>query len=234
MRAVYGEYAPALIVLLRLPWHRMHASFFNYPHYSRRFGASAEGETTWALESVSAFRRCVANFTADQCALSFESLTRDNEEGICVLMHMRTSPSRQMIAPSLPIFGPCIHPSLPCAYPLIFAPPIVCSLLSLRPAHQGHVFRLLEALAKGVYTAARASSRGLSQDSATYSCQGSTLPQSPGACRSITVESNAHAGRPTGWITTQGWIAVDTDSHAEGTSRILCAHLERAAGAPPR
>ena len=29
---------------------------------------------------MGAFRRCEANFTTDACALSFESLTRDNEE----------------------------------------------------------------------------------------------------------------------------------------------------------
>ena len=44
MRAAYGEYAPALIVLLRRPWARMHASFYNYPHYRRRFGEGDEGE----------------------------------------------------------------------------------------------------------------------------------------------------------------------------------------------
>ncbi|KAL1524901.1 hypothetical protein AB1Y20_019779 [Prymnesium parvum] len=80
MRAAYGERSPLLIVMLRLPWRRMHSAFWNYVHYRNRFGASAEGESKWAAESVAAFRRCEANFTTDQCALSFESLTRENEE----------------------------------------------------------------------------------------------------------------------------------------------------------
>ena len=80
MRAVYGTFQPMLIVLLRQPWTRMHASFYNYPHYSRKFGGSAAGELQWATESVAAFHRCEANFTSDHCALSFESLTRENEE----------------------------------------------------------------------------------------------------------------------------------------------------------
>lgn len=80
MRAAYGEHAPKLLVMLRLPWRRMHASYFNYVHYGKHYGASAEGETAWAKEAVSAFRRCEGNFTTDACALSFESLTRENEE----------------------------------------------------------------------------------------------------------------------------------------------------------
>ena len=83
VRAVYGEDVtrqPALIVLLRLPWARMHAAFYNYGQYGRRYGASAQGEAAWAAESVAAFRRCEANFTTDDCARRFESLSRDNEE----------------------------------------------------------------------------------------------------------------------------------------------------------
>lgn len=57
VRAVYGDYSPALIVMLRLPWRRMHASYWNYPHYSHKYGASAEGEARWVAESVEAFRR---------------------------------------------------------------------------------------------------------------------------------------------------------------------------------
>ena len=63
-----------LIVMLRLHWRRMHASFYNYVHYRNKYGANAEGETRWVAESISAFRRCEANFTTDHCALSFESL----------------------------------------------------------------------------------------------------------------------------------------------------------------
>ena len=80
VRAVYGAFSPALLVLLRKPWRRMHSSFFNYPHYSRHYGATAAGESQWAREAVLAFRRCESNFTTDACALSFESLTRENEE----------------------------------------------------------------------------------------------------------------------------------------------------------
>lgn len=36
MRAVYGSYEPALLVLLRLPWERMHAAYYNYVHYRNR------------------------------------------------------------------------------------------------------------------------------------------------------------------------------------------------------
>ena len=60
----------------------MHAAFWNggYPHYRSRFGADATGEGKWAQESVTAFTRCSSNFSAAACALSFESLTRENEE----------------------------------------------------------------------------------------------------------------------------------------------------------
>ena len=74
VRAAYGPHVPMLIVMLRLPWRRMHASFYNYVHYRNKYGANAEGETRWVAESISAFRRCEANFTTDHCALSFESL----------------------------------------------------------------------------------------------------------------------------------------------------------------
>ena len=80
MRAVYGRFEPSLIVLLRQPWHRMHAAYYNYVHYARRYGSHAAGEVQWATESIGAFRRCEANFTTAACALSFESLTRENEE----------------------------------------------------------------------------------------------------------------------------------------------------------
>ncbi len=80
MRAVYGGFEPSLIVLLRQPWHRMHAAYYKYVHYARKYGNHAAGEVQWAAESISAFRRCEANFTTAACALSFESLTRDNEE----------------------------------------------------------------------------------------------------------------------------------------------------------
>eukprot|EP00962_Isochrysis_galbana_P006848 scaffold1854_cov113-Isochrysis_galbana.AAC.8 len=36
MRAVYGSFEPALIVMLRLPWERMHAAYYNYVHYRGR------------------------------------------------------------------------------------------------------------------------------------------------------------------------------------------------------
>jgi len=80
VRAAYGDYQPALFVLLRRPWARMHASYHNYVHYKRHFGDSVAGEVAWVVESVSAFRRCEANFTTDHCALSFEVLARENEE----------------------------------------------------------------------------------------------------------------------------------------------------------
>ena len=83
VRAVYGDEPgrqPALIVLLRLPWARMHAAFYNYVQYGKRYGASVQGESAWAAEAVAAFRRCEANFTTDDCARRFESLSRDNEE----------------------------------------------------------------------------------------------------------------------------------------------------------
>jgi hypothetical protein len=80
MRAVYADVRPKLLVLLRQPWARMHASFQNYVHYAKRFGADAAGEVAWATEAMRAFRACEGNFTTDACALSFESLTRDNEE----------------------------------------------------------------------------------------------------------------------------------------------------------
>ena len=79
MRAVYGaHFEPAVLVLLRLPWERLHASWYNYPHYRRRYGD--EGEGRWVDESIGAFRACEANFTVDACALRFESLSRPNEE----------------------------------------------------------------------------------------------------------------------------------------------------------
>lgn len=78
MRAVYGEHTPALVVLLRQPWHRMHASFYNYVHYAKRFGNHAAGELEWATESIGAFRRCEANFTSDQCARSSRSRIRSD------------------------------------------------------------------------------------------------------------------------------------------------------------
>lgn len=80
VRAAYGEASPNLVVLLRQPWQRMHSAFYNYPHYRGRYGATAAGEEKWARESVAAFRRCEGNFSTASCALSFESLTRDNEE----------------------------------------------------------------------------------------------------------------------------------------------------------
>ena len=36
MRAVYGNFEPALLVLFRLPWERMHAAYYNYVHYRGR------------------------------------------------------------------------------------------------------------------------------------------------------------------------------------------------------
>lgn len=83
MRAVYGDEPkrqPALIVMLRRPWERMHAAYYNYQQYGKRFGSHADGEATWAAEAVGAFRRCASNFTVDDCALRFESLARENEE----------------------------------------------------------------------------------------------------------------------------------------------------------
>ena len=81
MRAAYGDsFAPALVVMLRLPWARMHSAFHNYGQYGRKYGASAAGEAAWAAESVGAFQRCAGNFSRDACALGFESLARENEE----------------------------------------------------------------------------------------------------------------------------------------------------------
>ena len=83
VRAVYGDdpsRQPALIVMLRLPWARMHAAYWNYRQYASRYGASAAGERSWANESVHAFRRCERQFSTDDCALRFESLDRLNEE----------------------------------------------------------------------------------------------------------------------------------------------------------
>ena len=82
VRAVYGNgYEPALIVTLRLPWNRMHSAFYNYQQYGKHFGgANAEAERKWAEQSVSAFRRCEANFSTSDCALRFESLAREHEE----------------------------------------------------------------------------------------------------------------------------------------------------------
>jgi len=42
MRAVYGSFEPALFVLLRLPWERMHAAYHNYVHYRGRCAAAAD------------------------------------------------------------------------------------------------------------------------------------------------------------------------------------------------
>lgn len=42
MRAVYGGFEPALIVMLRLPWERMHAAYYNYVHYRGRWAAGME------------------------------------------------------------------------------------------------------------------------------------------------------------------------------------------------
>ena len=39
-----------------------------------------EGEAAWVNESVAAFGRCEGRFGTEHCALSFESLTRENEE----------------------------------------------------------------------------------------------------------------------------------------------------------
>ena len=80
VRAAYGDFQPALLVLLRRPWARMHSAFYNYVHYRNRFGATPAGEAAWANESVGAFRRCERRFGTDHCALSFESLVRENEE----------------------------------------------------------------------------------------------------------------------------------------------------------
>lgn len=83
MRAVYGSFEPRLVLLLRRPAERMHAAFYNYVHYRRRYaelGSDSAGELAWANESVSAFERCTARFGAEDCALRFESLTRENEE----------------------------------------------------------------------------------------------------------------------------------------------------------
>ena len=81
VRAVYGDaFEPALIVMLRLPWDRMHAAFWNYRQYGGKFGASPDGERIWAEQSVAAFRVCEGNFSTTDCALRFESLARENEE----------------------------------------------------------------------------------------------------------------------------------------------------------
>ena len=80
VRAAYGDFDVALIVLLRKPWQRMHSAFYAYPHYRNKYGAQAAGEFQWANESLRAFRTCERAFGTDHCALSFESLTRENEE----------------------------------------------------------------------------------------------------------------------------------------------------------
>ena len=55
-------------------------AFSSGSDYRCRFGPGAEGEWSWVNMSVTAFRRCESRFGEEHCALSFESLTRENEE----------------------------------------------------------------------------------------------------------------------------------------------------------
>ena len=71
--------APSLIVMLRLPWVRMHSAYWSGQQYRQRYNSSAKGEAAWVDASVNSFLQCEKKFGVERCALSFESLSSENE-----------------------------------------------------------------------------------------------------------------------------------------------------------
>lgn len=79
LRAVQGERA-RLLALVRNPADRLYAAFWHYPHYKKRFGASADGFHAYHTEMAGHFAACVGAHGVDACALRFESLERRFEQ----------------------------------------------------------------------------------------------------------------------------------------------------------
>ena len=200
VRAVYGEWAPKLIVLLRRPWARMHAAFYNYVHYKNRYGAHAAGEASWANESVVAFRRCEGRFGTDHCALSFESLTRENEEVFyhCDQLIKGRPPAashKGTALASAPASALVHAPHGGCPHALC-----VCCYMCYR-----HVHRLPQALAQGARKAAAAQGGGVPcrRQGRAHAMLWLSRPQT--ACERRRVAADAGHARAAGGHAARGW-----------------------------
>jgi hypothetical protein len=75
LRAVQGEHV-RLVAILRNPTQRLYAAFWHYPHYRKRFGATAEGFAGYHSEMAVHVRACMDGHGLLECALRFESLER--------------------------------------------------------------------------------------------------------------------------------------------------------------
>jgi N-acetylgalactosamine 4-sulfate 6-O-sulfotransferase len=80
MRSVYRSFPLRMVVVLRDPVERLHTAFWNYEHYAKKYGATEEGFSTYALEMVGHAQLCLAKHSEFDCLTGFESLEPRFEE----------------------------------------------------------------------------------------------------------------------------------------------------------
>ena len=68
-----------LIIMLRDPVERLHASFWAGHHYQHRYGATEEGFATFANETIAEFEVCERGHGRDECVLAFEAWGKAQE-----------------------------------------------------------------------------------------------------------------------------------------------------------
>lgn len=79
MRQAMGKNV-RLIIMLRDPVERLHAAFWHYEHYQKKYGESETGFTTFAMEMMGHFNKCTQTHSVRECALAFESLAQEFED----------------------------------------------------------------------------------------------------------------------------------------------------------
>mmetsp|Transcript_36158 Transcript_36158/g.80462 ORF Transcript_36158/g.80462 Transcript_36158/m.80462 type:complete len:459 (-) Transcript_36158:759-2135(-) len=80
--AAHGEgHLPKLILMLRNPIDRLHCAYWQYSHYHKKYGETAQGFADYVEEQVSALEKCASKgHGMRKCALLFEALGSEEEQ----------------------------------------------------------------------------------------------------------------------------------------------------------
>ncbi len=81
MRLAYGPNIK-LVIMLRDPVERLHASFWGGDHYLNKYGKDEAGFAAFVDDTLAAFAACVeGGHTREECVMAFEAWSQTQEDG---------------------------------------------------------------------------------------------------------------------------------------------------------
>ncbi|GAX78166.1 hypothetical protein CEUSTIGMA_g5608.t1 [Chlamydomonas eustigma] len=80
MKAVYGDWTPKFVFLLRHPIHRIYSAYYGTPALRERFGNDLPGFTKFVGDQYGAYRDCLHNHSDSMCIHTFQSLSVEQQD----------------------------------------------------------------------------------------------------------------------------------------------------------